>query len=156
MHPILKKLRVLIVLMCAAVFCTAYLFVEELSTPHYAVSPAKAAIDTSPVAINAAKGGKLFNQICTSCHVMDKKLAGPALAGIENRMNDTLFEKLLLNPQKAYKESRYLKALQKEYAGWGSQHMSFRGMLTKQEVEQIFLYLKTWKPVTLNGVIAGY
>jgi cytochrome c2 len=153
MRPILKKLRVLIVLMCAAVFCTAYLFVEELSTPHYFANPAKAVIDTSPVASNTSKGEALFKQNCTACHTLDKKLTGPALAGIEDRMNYKLFEKLLLKPEKAYKQSPYLKALQKEYED--TQHMPFQGMLTKQEIEQIFLYLNTWKPVTLPYAIAG-
>jgi hypothetical protein len=153
MHPILKKLRVLIVLMCAAVFCTAYLFVEELSTPHYAANTTEAVIDTSPVASNASKGEALFKQNCTACHTLDKKLTGPALAGIENRMNYKLFERLLLNPQKAYKESPYLKALQKEYED--TQHMPVPDWFTRQDIEQIFLYLNTWKPVTLPYAIAG-
>lgn len=153
MHPILKKLRVLIVLMCAAVFCSAYLFVEELSTPHYAANTTEAVIDTTPVASNAPNGEALFKQNCTTCHTMDKKLTGPALAGIEERMNYKLFEQLLLNPAKAYRQSHYLKDLQMEYKD--TQHMSFQGMLTKQEVEQIFLYLNTWKPITLPYSIAG-
>ncbi len=153
MHPILKKLRVLIVLMCAAVFCTAYLFVEELSTSHYAANPVIAVIDTSAAAINVAKGEHLFKQNCTACHAMDKKLVAPALMDIGNRMNYKLFEQLLLNPAKAYKQSPYLKALQMEYKD--TQHMPFPNWFTRQEIEQIFLYLNTWKPITLPYAIAG-
>ncbi len=40
------------------------------------------------VALKAQDGKALFNQKCASCHAIDKKLVGPALAGVEDRWAD--------------------------------------------------------------------
>jgi len=34
-------------------------------------------------------GKKLFKQNCASCHKLDKKLVGPALAGVSQRRSET-------------------------------------------------------------------
>ena len=38
--------------------------------------------------LNAQDGKSLFSQNCASCHAVNKKLTGPALAGVEDRWSD--------------------------------------------------------------------
>ena len=38
--------------------------------------------------LNAQDGKALFSQNCASCHAVNKKLTGPALAGVEDRWSE--------------------------------------------------------------------
>src|SRR5688572_26264560 len=42
-------------------------------------------VNFSALAQDAEKGQKLFKGNCASCHALDKKVVGPALAGVQER-----------------------------------------------------------------------
>ncbi len=55
---------------------------EDSFTPHDAESQV---IIQPPLSELAKKGEKLFKASCASCHSINKAIAGPALAGVEDR-----------------------------------------------------------------------
>ncbi len=68
--------------------------------------------------VSAQDGKQLFSQNCASCHAVNKRLTGPALAGLESRGpwgdKKNLYA-WIHNPPAFMKTNEYAQSLQKEY-----------------------------------------
>jgi len=63
----------------------------------------------------AAKGEQTFNTICIACHAVEKRMIGPAMAGVYERRSPEWVMNMILNPDGMLKEDPIAKALLKEY-----------------------------------------
>jgi len=63
----------------------------------------------------ATKGEQTFNTICIACHATDKRMIGPAMAGVYDRRSPEWVMNMILNPDGMLKEDPIAKALLKEY-----------------------------------------
>jgi len=63
----------------------------------------------------ASKGEQTFNTICIACHAVDKRMIGPAMAGVYERRSPEWVMNMILNPDGMLKEDPIAKALLKEY-----------------------------------------
>jgi len=63
----------------------------------------------------AAKGEQTFNTICIACHATDKRMIGPAMAGLYERRSPEWVMNMILNPDGMLEEDPIAKALLKEY-----------------------------------------
>jgi mono/diheme cytochrome c family protein len=104
---------------------------------------------------DAANGKKLFKSNCASCHKLDKKLVGPALAGVTERRSE---EWLLLwirdNAALRASGDADANAIFEEYNG---SVMSSFGALSDQDIFDILQYTieGDQKPVPTGGDMAG-
>ncbi|MDG2500592.1 MAG: c-type cytochrome, partial [Flavobacteriaceae bacterium] len=65
---------------------------------------------------NLAKSGKkLFNQLCTSCHMIKEESVGPAIKGILDRRSPEWIMNMILNPTEMLQEDPIAKKLLAEY-----------------------------------------
>ncbi|WP_299057747.1 c-type cytochrome [uncultured Polaribacter sp.] len=84
------------------------------------------------------EGKKLFKSLCASCHKLDKKLVGPALAGIESRReNDWLKAWIKNNAELRATGDADAVAIFEEYNG---SNMSAFPQLTDQNIDDILYY----------------
>ncbi|WP_036382466.1 cytochrome c3 family protein [Muricauda sp. MAR_2010_75] len=67
-------------------FSTSFYAQEEVTDAAAEVATQEAAADTAGG--DPAKGKQLFNQNCAACHALDRKMTGPALANVEQRLAD--------------------------------------------------------------------
>ena len=149
MRAIRRKIYFVIVMLVAAVVVSAAIYLRG----GFAVAKREdigycGTVDPSPTPIYnpvALNGENLFKANCTSCHMMDKILTGPALRGIRDRMPDKLFEEFLLYPKKAVSTSIYLKNLCAQYDNMP--HISFLGTLSKKDIDAIIMYCDTSDPL---------
>lgn len=63
----------------------------------------------------AAKGEKIFKLKCTACHAMDKRVVGPPLGGVTQRVRPEWIMNMILNPQEMIQEDSLAKALLAQY-----------------------------------------
>ncbi|MEJ8841725.1 c-type cytochrome [Lacibacter sp. H375] len=94
----------------------------------------------------AQDGKALFQANCASCHAVDKKLTGPALAGVEGRGPWSDRKKLyawIHNPAGFAKTEPYAANLIKEFGG--VLMTGFPG-LADAEIDAIITYINTAKP----------
>ena len=92
--------------------------------------------DILPIITNF-KGQGLYSANCASCHSITKELTGPALTGFNKRISSELFYLLIQNPKQAYKKSKYLSQLKKQY---DIEHSAFPS-LTKKDINDIKQYV---------------
>ena len=84
------------------------------------------------------EGKKLFKSLCASCHKLDKKLVGPALAGIEDkRTNEWLKAWIKDNAALRASGDKDAIAIFEEYNG---SNMTAFPQLTDQNVDDILYY----------------
>ena len=84
------------------------------------------------------EGKKLFKSLCASCHKLDKKLVGPALAGIEERReNDWLIAWIRNNAELRASGDKDAIAIFEEYNG---SNMTAFPQLTDQNINDILYY----------------
>ncbi|MFN5134623.1 MAG: c-type cytochrome, partial [Chitinophagaceae bacterium] len=91
----------------------------------------------------AQDGKALFTANCASCHAINKKLTGPALAGLEERGPWSDRKKLVAwihNPVAFSKTDAYAANLLKEYNGVV---MTAFPQLTEPEIDAIVKYINT-------------
>lgn len=93
-----------------------------------------------------SKGGKLFKQNCAVCHYpfTDQKLTGPGLAGMADRLpkpGEEWFTAWVLNNEKVLRSGdAYAKKI---YAENDNAAMTvFEGQLSREDVHEIYVYLK--------------
>ncbi|MER3375281.1 MAG: cytochrome c3 family protein [Allomuricauda sp.] len=67
-------------------FTTSFYAQEEAADAAAEVTTEQAGADTAGG--DPAKGKQLFNQNCAACHALDRKMTGPALANVEQRLAD--------------------------------------------------------------------
>ncbi len=90
------------------------------------------------------EGKKLFKSLCASCHKLDKKLVGPALAGVEERReNDWLKKWIRNNAELRASGDRDAVAIYDEYNG---ANMNAFPQLTDQDIDNILYYTTVGDP----------
>ena len=87
----------------------------------------------------AEKGKATFNQKCTACHMVNRKLIGPAMKGIYERRSPEWVMNMLLNPAEMLKKDPVAIALLKEY----NNIMMLNQNLSNEEARSITEYLRT-------------
>jgi mono/diheme cytochrome c family protein len=63
----------------------------------------------------AAAGEAKFKTICVTCHMVDKRMIGPAMKGVYERRSPEWVMNMILNPDGMIAEDPIAKALLKEY-----------------------------------------
>jgi hypothetical protein len=86
----------------------------------------------------AAKGETAFNQKCSACHMVERKLIGPAMKGIYERRSPEWVINILLNPTEMLKQDPIAKALLKKY----NNVMMLNQNLEESEARAIAEYLR--------------
>ncbi|WP_318310750.1 c-type cytochrome [Flagellimonas crocea] len=87
----------------------------------------------------AARGQAKFEAICVACHMVDKRMIGPALKGVYERRSPEWVMNMILNPDGMLKEDPIAKALLKEY----NNAIMLNQNLTEDEARDIAEYLRT-------------
>ncbi|MBZ9627873.1 cytochrome c [Psychroflexus sp. CAK1W] len=59
----------------------------------------------------AARGKKVYNNLCTACHKMDNKFVGPAQGGVTERRSPEWIMNMILNPEEMIKKDPIGKRL---------------------------------------------
>lgn len=87
----------------------------------------------------AAAGEAKFNAICTACHMVDKRLIGPALEGVYERRSAAWVMNIIINPDVMLKEDPIAKALLKEY----NNAIMLNQNLSEEDTKAVAEYLRT-------------
>jgi mono/diheme cytochrome c family protein len=113
---------------------------------------------TAQDAVDVARqkeGRKLYNNLCASCHKLDRKLIGPALAGVtERRENDWLKAWIKNNAALRASGDRDAIAIFNEYNG---SVMSAFPQLSDSQIDDILYYTDVGdpKPVVAPGAVVA-
>ena len=83
-------------------------------------------------------GEKLFNQLCTSCHMINEDYIGPAMSGILDRRSPEWIMNMILNPIQMLKEDPIAIELLEEY---DFEYMYNQNLL-EEEVREILEYFR--------------
>ena len=86
----------------------------------------------------ASSGEKLFNQLCTSCHIINEDYIGPAMSGILDRRTPEWIMNMILNPIQMLKEDPIAIELLEEY---DFEYMYNQNLL-EEEVREILEYFR--------------
>jgi len=87
----------------------------------------------------AAKGEVKYNAVCTACHMAEKRMIGPALAGVYERRNAAWVMNMLKNPTEMIQKDPIAMALLKEY----NNAIMINNNLTDDETRAVAEYLRT-------------
>ena len=87
----------------------------------------------------AAKGEQTFNTICIACHAVDKRMIGPAMAGLYERRSPEWVMNMILNPDGMLKEDPIAIALLKEY----NNAIMLNQNLSEEDARAVAEYLRT-------------
>jgi mono/diheme cytochrome c family protein len=87
----------------------------------------------------AAKGEVKYNAVCTACHMAEKRMIGPALAGVYERRNAAWVMNMLKNPTEMIQKDPIAIALLKEY----NNAIMINNNLTDDETRAVAEYLRT-------------
>ena len=91
------------------------------------------------VNISMAKSGeKLFNQLCTSCHIINEDYIGPAMSGILDRRTPEWIMNMILNPIQMLKEDPIAIELLEKY---NFEYMYNQNLL-EEEAREILEYFR--------------
>lgn len=88
----------------------------------------------------ADRGKAKFDGICTACHMIDKRMIGPALKGVYDRRSPEWVMNMILNPDGMIKDDPIAKALFNEY----NNMVMLNQNLTEDEARDIAEYLRTF------------
>ena len=103
------------------------------------VGPITNVILEDKVNISMAKSGeKLFNQLCTSCHMINEDYIGPRMSGIIDRRSPEWIMNMILNPIQMLEEDPIAIELLKEY---NFEYMYNQNLL-EEEAREILEYLR--------------
>lgn len=108
--------------------------------------------DISTDSAVVAKGERIFDQTCVSCHTFDQDGIGPALGGITSQVSASWLKNFIRNPQ-AIIESGDARAKQ--------QHEQYKSVMPSfshykdDEIEGLIAYLRTKEAVEKKIVAAG-
>ena len=87
----------------------------------------------------AQSGKKLFNQLCTSCHMIKEESVGPAIKGILDRRSPEWIMNMILNPTEMVQNDPIAKKLLAEY---NNEYM-YNQNLIEDEAREIIEYFRT-------------
>lgn len=105
-------------------------------------------------AADAQNGKKLYeSNNCGSCHAFNKKIIGPALAGIHDRHSEEWLIQWIRNNKKL-RETGDAEAL-KLYAEYQSSPMNVYENLSADDVKDIVAYIKLEANIKEEGVITN-
>ena len=79
----------------------------DLPVDHVDLGPSDAAL--------AAQGEEIYSTRCTTCHKMDERYIGPALAGLMDRREPEWIMNMILSPEKMLQADPEAQALLAEY-----------------------------------------
>ena len=97
------------------------------------------------------EGRKLFKSLCASCHKLDKKLVGPALAGVESRReNDWLKAWIKDNAEFQKVDSDAVEA-----AEFSPTAMTAFPQLSEKQVDDILYYTTVGDPKKKTEAVVG-
>ncbi|WP_276480362.1 c-type cytochrome [Paraflavitalea pollutisoli] len=88
-----------------------------------------------------AAGKELFVANCGACHMIDKDITGPALAGIESRRSKEWLHRFIRNNQEVLASGD--SAALKVYNDWNKTPMSVFPALTDEQIESILAYIRS-------------
>ena len=86
----------------------------------------------------ANSGEKLFNQLCTSCHMVNEDYVGPAMSGILDRRSPEWIMNMILNPIQMLEEDPIAIDLLEQY---DFEYMYNQNLL-EEEVREILEYFR--------------
>jgi cytochrome c len=86
----------------------------------------------------ANSGEKLFNQLCTSCHIINEDYIGPAMSGILDRRSPEWIMNMILNPIQMLKEDPIAIELLEKY---NFEYMYNQNLL-EEEAREILEYFR--------------
>ena len=86
----------------------------------------------------ANSGEKLFNQLCTSCHMINEDYIGPAMSGILVRRSPEWIMNMILNPIQMLEEDPIAIELLEQY---DFEYMYNQNLL-EEEVREILEYFR--------------
>ena len=86
----------------------------------------------------ANSGEKLFNQLCTSCHIINEDYIGPAMSGILDRRSPEWIMNMILNPIQMLEEDPIAIDLLEQY---DFEYMYNQNLL-EEEVREILEYFR--------------
>ncbi|MEO5912259.1 MAG: cytochrome c3 family protein [Pelobium sp.] len=92
-----RKLLRPIAIASAIIFSTLNLTFAQAAPADSSATAAPAAGGASAVAGDAAAGEALFKANCTSCHALNKRVLGPALAGVNDKQSNEWLHKWIKN-----------------------------------------------------------
>jgi mono/diheme cytochrome c family protein/Zn finger protein HypA/HybF involved in hydrogenase expression len=99
------------------------------------------------------EGKKLFKSLCASCHKLDKKLVGPALAGIEERRSNEWL-KAWIRDNAALRASGDKEAIA-IYDEYNGSNMTAFPLLTDQNIDDILYYTTVGNPPPEDPCVAN-
>jgi cytochrome c len=86
----------------------------------------------------ANSGEKLFNQLCTSCHIINEDYIGPAMSGILDRRSPEWIMNMILNPIQMVEEDPIAIELLEKY---NFEYMYNQNLL-EEEAREILEYFR--------------
>ena len=86
----------------------------------------------------ADSGEKLFNQLCTSCHIINEDYIGPAMSGILDRRSPEWIMNMILNPIQMLEEDPIAIELLEKY---NFEYMYNQNLL-EEEAREILEYFR--------------
>ena len=86
----------------------------------------------------ANSGEKLFNQLCTSCHIINEDYIGPAMSGILDRRSPEWIMNMILNPLQMLEEDPIAIELLEKY---NFEYMYDQNLL-EEEAREILEYFR--------------
>lgn len=90
-------------------------------------------------------GRKIFRQLCSSCHKLDKDFIGPMLGGVEQRRENEWLKKWIRNNAE-FRASGDKDAIA-IFEKWGGSNMSAFPQLKDEEIDNILYYTSVGDPV---------
>ena len=86
-----------------------------------------------------AAGKAIYQAKCTTCHMAERRMIGPALKGVFNRRSPEWVMNMILNPTEMIKKDPIAKALLKEY----NNAVMLNQNLTETDARNVTEYLRT-------------
>ena len=128
-------------------------FLKSFSIPSLILSIVLLTFSTSNK-VSAQDGKSLFNQNCASCHAINKKLVGPALAGVEDRWPDKTKLHAWIHNNAAFLKTGdpYANNLYNEY---GKTAMNIFTQLSDKDIDAILGYINTASKAASAAPVAG-
>ena len=128
----------LVIVFLIAGFVVKFCFTYERESQNSLSNPI--AHNDSAANVSTSKGRTLFMTNCSSCHAINKRLTGPALAGINERVTDKkLLHDWIRNNKKVLQSGNdYFNTLYKEY---GQVSMNVFPNLSDDDIDAILAYI---------------
>ncbi|MDX1627937.1 MAG: cytochrome c [Fulvivirga sp.] len=87
----------------------------------------------------AAEGKKIYEELCTACHKIDKKFIGPPPKGLLDRRTPEWAMNMILNPEEMVKKDPIAKQLLIEANGAPMANQN----LTREQARKVLEYIRT-------------